>query len=154
MLVLMLRGIPGSGKSSFVQKFLRGATVVSADHFFEVDGEYHFNPDNLQQAHEQCWREFLAAVERGDDVIVVDNTNVSVYEIAGYYLPAQSFGYVVKIITLEVPVDVAAARNVHGVSREQVERMAERLDSETDLFPHWWNHSIVAYEPVEEPVTA
>lgn len=147
--VRILRGVPGSGKSTYVASMGHSATtaarVVSADHHFMVDGAYKFDARKLPEAHQACWRSFYAALnERDIDVIYVDNTNISAAEIGPYVLPAESCGWQVEIITLECDPVVAAARNVHGVPAESVHRMHARLQAAEKDFPPFWRHRKVS----------
>ena len=43
--VIVMQGVSGSGKSTYIKNNLPNATVVSADHFFvnAVTGVYEFN---------------------------------------------------------------------------------------------------------------
>lgn len=144
--------------------------IVSADHFFMVDGEYKFDPSKLPQAHGACLRGFVSHLQdagvgkvrkvtilRGVPgagkstfmekhperlgELVVDNTNITVAEIAPYAALALAYGASLEIITLEVnPED---AKNVHGVPLSAVARMAVRLSEEGKEFPLWWNRTIL-----------
>jgi len=134
--VKILRGIPGSGKSTLAREM--GEVTVSADDYFTVDGVYSFNPRELPNAHQACWRRFYREAEAGTEVIVVDNTNITAAEIAPYVLPAEANGYKIQIITIQADPVQAFNRNVHGVPFEVVLRMAERLNSE--VLPPWWEH--------------
>lgn len=83
-MVIILRGISGSGKSSLIDHFIRHRdpkeelspartpaqkfldslrqtayrVVYSADDYFMVDGEYKFDPRHLPVAHQRCLRAF------------------------------------------------------------------------------------------------
>lgn len=172
--VTILRGIPGSGKSTYQTEYCPKATVFSADHFFiEEDGHYNFDPTKLPDAHAQCLRRFAAQValvpelllsmaadgkleEEVDDYarnlhFIVDNTNISVAEIAPYYQFAEAHGLYAKILTILPNWQVAAQRNIHDVPSTKIWQMHLRLERETLNFPPWWRHSI--YTP-NNPATA
>ena len=137
MKMTILRGIPGAGKSFFARPLLdAGAALASADSFFMVEGEYIFNPALIGQAHGFCFKTALAAVQSGRDV-VVDNTATSIAEIAPYMLLGTSHDYQVEIVLVQPPsVEIAAARNTHGVPAEVVQRMADAIARDT--LPPWW----------------
>lgn len=126
--VVIMRGISGSGKSTYIKKHYPDALVCSADHFFEKDdGSYQFNAKQLGIAHGICMKKFKKALAHGTDLVVVDNTNTKAREFRPYLMAAQHAGYEIEIVRLETPVDVAAARNAHGVPEEAVQRMSDRM---------------------------
>lgn len=137
--VIIMRGIPGSGKSTYVRNRFPGALVCSADHYFEQSGEYKFDASKLSEAHSACLRRFVRAVAHyGSLLVVVDNTNISAAEIAPYFQLAQAYGYEVTIYTVECQPAVAAKRNVHGVPEATIERMAKSLKEAENFFPRWY----------------
>lgn len=148
MRVVIMSGIPGSGKDTYISdRFNLGeklshkprARVYSADDFFiDHKGLYKFNPSKLGDAHGQCLRDFIADVSAGDDdaIVVVNNTNTTAIEIAPYYAVAQAFGAQVQLVTLLAPPDVCAARNIHGVPLAACVAMDKRLRSR-ELPPFW-----------------
>lgn len=135
MKVIVLRGISGSGKSTWAKEHYPGAVIVSADDYFlQPDGEYDFRPEELNDAHEECYQKFIKAVLRKEPLIVVDNSNRTVWEISPYVMPAQSFGYDVEIITLKCDPEVAIARK-SWVAPEKVRVSAVELEAETKKMP-------------------
>lgn len=144
MKVLILRGIPGSGKTTYAKNLAdslkeQAVRVVSADLWFERDGEYKFDPQQLSKAHGRCLVEFVSALTGRSgtpDYLVVDNTNLEAWEIAPYYSLAEAYGHDVEILTLTCSLEIAAARQVHGVPRQKLEQMAHRLLN-TTLPPRW-----------------
>ena len=54
----IVRGIPGSGKSTFAKKLLQQGKVqqhLEADEFMtDKNGDYKFDPTILQKCHQQC----------------------------------------------------------------------------------------------------
>jgi len=127
--VIILRGVPGSGKSTESKKY-SDAYIVSADHYFiGADGIYRFDMGRIASAHGQCKAKFAAALKAKKPTVIVDNTNTTVKEFKYYVELAKAEGYEVEIIRIDCDPSVAAARNVHGVPKEAVLRMAERLST-------------------------
>ena len=149
MLLTILSGLSGSGKSTYTQHCCGGAKVVSADQFFMVDGEYRFDVSKLSQAHGACFKSTIAALGSKVDHVVVDNTNTTTEEIAPYILAAQAYGYEVEVVTLTAPkgmsqadyIAACAKRNAHGVPAAGVEAQAMRLANRR-LLP-WWKGETV-----------
>lgn len=135
MKVIIMRGIPGSGKSSYVAKQWPNAIVCSADHFFvDETGNYRFDPNKIGEAHLACQRKFTDLVLTRsalfeEEVVVVDNTNTQLYEMAFYIGLCNVYDIPFEIHRMDTPVEVCAARNVHGVPPERVRQMAARMES-------------------------
>lgn len=124
--VIVLQGIPGSGKSTWAEQ--QEGYVVSADHYFiQPTGEYAFVPALLGKAHGWCFRKYIEALQQMRELVVVDNTNTRVSEVSPYMLGAAAFGYEARIKRFAVNVEVAAQRNVHGVPLETCKRMNDKL---------------------------
>jgi predicted kinase len=136
--VLVLRGLPGSGKSTLIKQF-PWAVVVSADTFMVDDaGAYSFDPARLPLCHGRCLREFTEALVNGRrSLIIVDNTNTTTVECAPYMALAPAFGYKALLVTLNVLPSTSAARNVHGVGAATIEAMRNRMESA--VFPPYWD---------------
>ena len=131
--VVIMRGTSGSGKSTYISKHLAGALVCSADHFFHKDdGSYEFDVRKLGAAHEACKRKFKKALKQGEPLVVVDNTNTKMWEMKPYIMAARHAGYELEFVRMDTPVEVAAARNVHGVPQEAVQKMADRMQELPD----------------------
>jgi len=141
MKVVILRGIQGSGKSSYIAKHFPDAEVCSADNYFmDEDGNYNFNPAELGKAHESCLHRFVVEIWHGQTkTLVVDNTNVSLWEISPYLNVARAFGHEVEIVRCEAPAVVAAERNVHGVPLKTVIAAANRMER----LPPFWPTEVV-----------
>ena len=125
--VIILRGISGSGKSTYIATHYPIATIASADKYFMRDDVYTFDPKQLGNAHSWCFRQFEAALQRSDETVIVDNTNTKLWEFKGYLDLTAQYGYEVKVIRLTVDPKIAAARNLHGVPTEKVQQMQDRF---------------------------
>ena len=141
--MVIMRGIPGSGKSTTIQQKYPKHYVCSADFFFEMladenDSTYieEFKPWLLSQAHAYCLREFILMLDGVNDV-VVDNTNSQVWEYNNYVLLAQMAGY--DVFIEEMPCngidDVRRfyERQTHGVPWEAMEAMFNRWQTDSRL---------------------
>jgi predicted kinase len=138
--VIILRGLPGSGKSTYCAKLKAQhgkIRVCSADAFFETPKGYWFEISKLQEAHAQCMRWFLQYLDDlGDSSpIVVDNTNTTAAEVSPYVSVARSHGIEPRIISLRVPVSVCLERQIHRVPRTALMRLEGQLD---ESLPRWF----------------
>ena len=94
--VVVMRGLPGSGKTTFVDQVVEllekednriHTEVCSAsDYFVGDDGEYRFDPRFLDDAHDECYSKFKACLSGSHcaHVIFVDNTNITEREVLRY----------------------------------------------------------------------
>lgn len=118
---IIVRGLPGSGKSFKVWQLLKKyggdeGHVFSTDNFFisgardrrrkgkhvsseEETAEYRANwsPDKLRKAHETNQQAFAYAVDNGVSPVIVDNTNVTTQNFRYYAEYAHKAGYEIKI---------------------------------------------------------
>ena len=146
MKVIILQGVPGSGKSFYANELVAGvkSVICSADdYFYELGGgtKYAFDASKLGAAHGACFRRFIGAVRSEVPVVVVDNTTTTVTEIAPYVLGGEAYGYEVEIIQVLCDPEVAAARNTHGVPAKAIIMMAGRIASCS--CPPWWKVTTV-----------
>ncbi|KKK60646.1 hypothetical protein LCGC14_3022280 [marine sediment metagenome] len=94
--------------------------------------EYQFSFTNLELGHGLCYGTFSKMLELNYQHVVVNNTNTTVAEIGPYITCAQArkaMGdeYEVEIVVVRCDPEVAAARNVHGVSLKAVRDMNDRI---------------------------
>ncbi|XP_046384863.1 uncharacterized protein LOC124155181 isoform X2 [Ischnura elegans] len=93
--LILLRGLPGSGKSTLSKQLLsipggKSGFTCSADDFFLVphggkgQKEYRFDPLKLEDAHKHCRIQVLRAMAHGVTPIIVDNTNTQAWEMLPY----------------------------------------------------------------------
>lgn len=96
--LILIRGLPGSGKSTIAKKMTLGGFVhVEADMFFEDDNEdYRFNPAHIKEAHRWCQEMTEEFMECGLDV-VVSNTFTQKWEMDPYMKLADKYDYDVVI---------------------------------------------------------
>ncbi len=146
----IMRGFPGCGKSFRASEVAGGdlKNIFSADNYFMKDGVYTFDTEKLWLAHKQCRALSFAAMQSGQETVVIDNTNVKARDFKPYVMEGVRNGYHVSLAypTSEwwlrterllknkednwdrlLPVaDLLAAKNVHGVPREVIISMMEK----------------------------
>lgn len=133
----IVRGLPGSGKSSYASSISDGmirqglkSVVYAADDFFTVKGVYTFDGNRLAEAHADCQRRTDLCLQAGMHVIVA-NTFTSRWEMEPYLSMALKHGArVVVVDCFDGGMDNAtlAAKNVHGVPMETIALMRTRWE--------------------------
>jgi predicted kinase len=127
--LILLRGVPGAGKSTFAQ-FFRTLYWFEADKYFEdEDGNYNFDPTKLRNAHQWCKDrvEFVMNAPNGfpPELVVVSNTFTQEWEMEAYYGLAEKYGYRVHSVIIE---NRHNGVNEHGVPDEKLEQMKNRFE--------------------------
>lgn len=122
MKLYIIRGLPGSGKSTYAKKI--GCFHVEADMFHVCNGKYQFDPKNVKAAHEWCQFMVRIAMTKGIDV-VVSNTSTKKWEVEEYLKFAKEFNYDVEIIAL-VSKNYG---NIHNVPEDVLSNMKDRWES-------------------------
>lgn len=128
----IVRGLPGSGKSTFAEALVGSDFLVcEADKYFIVDGEYKFDATKLRQAHEWC-RNRVETYMKDSLVndqfyreIAVSNTFTQEWEMESYYKLAEQYGYMVFSIIVE---NRHGGVNEHGVPADKLEQMKNRFE--------------------------
>ena len=147
MQVLVMSGIPGSGKTSLAEAYKasqeadgRVCVIVSADDFFKTgrNGEYIYDGSKISDAHAQCMRSFVEAVSEEDaaDIVIVDNTNTTAVEIAPYMAVANAYGAEAKIVQVVADFADCMKRQTHNVPESTMLRMHQNTMMRK-LPPYW-----------------
>ena len=128
-MLTIVRGLPGSGKSTYAKKMAAktDAVHVESDNFFMKNGKYEFDQTKLGIAHRICFKSVQKALEQGRNVIV-SNTFTMLKEINRYVKMAENLKVKVDIVSINRHLTTAEvfARNVHSVPIEVIERMQNR----------------------------
>jgi len=125
MNLVLIRGLPGSGKTT-IAKTMDGYFHVEADMYFETDDGYKFNPSKLADAHAWCLDSSDRALSNGLDVVVA-NTFTTLHEMQPYINLAS------KHAACRLSVIEAKGRfpSVHNVPYPTIRRMMSRWEDYT-----------------------
>ncbi|GMQ10496.1 hypothetical protein CsSME_00053475 [Camellia sinensis var. sinensis] len=169
-IVIILRGLPGSGKS-YLAKMLRDLEVEngadaprihSMDDYFMVEVEkveesdvskssgfvrgkkpivkkvmeYCFEPEMEEAYRSSMLKAFKKTLD--DNIfsfVIVDDRNLRVADFAQYWATAKRSGYEVYLLeaTYKDPAG-CAARNVHGFTQDDIQKMARQWEEAPTLY--------------------
>ena len=130
----IVRGLPGSGKSTFAEKLVGcDFLVCEADKYFtdKKTGEYKFDSSKIKDAHKWC--QDLVETYMKDSLlndqfyrkIVVSNTMTMEWEMKPYFELAEKYGYTVFTLIVE---NRHGGKNTHGVPDDKLEQMKNRFE--------------------------
>jgi len=120
--LILIRGLPGSGKSTIASKMI-GYKHVEADMYFVKNGVYTFEPNRLQQAHDWCYAQVAKALKAGCKVVIA-NTFVRRSEVEPYVGLANSLGVGYQVVHAS-----GVWQSIHNVPAVTVERMRDRWET-------------------------
>lgn len=119
MKLILIRGLPGSGKSTVARQF--DGVHIEADEYFMINGEYRFDHTKLKQAHEWCQEKTREAL-KSRFTAVVSNTFTTLKELRPYFDIAAEFGILPNVIVAQ-----GNFGSVHGVPEETLAKMKARF---------------------------
>lgn len=119
--LVIIRGVPGVGKSTYAGENYPEHVLIEADQYFlRPDQTYDFNAKLLPNAHSWCLCQVKWWLAMGKNVVVA-NTFTRVWEMNKYIdLPVQK-----KVVRLTN----APFGNIHGVPDDKVQAMLERFEN-------------------------
>jgi predicted kinase len=125
--ILIMRGVPGSGKSYYINAGVSGVPVVcSADNFFihPETKKYNWNRSHIGMAHAMCKQLFKYAVYHKCETIIIDNTNIKIEDYEYYTADGYNTTLVnVHGVLSDKQLEGYAKNNKHDVPLEVIIRM-------------------------------
>ena len=124
--LILLRGVPGAGKSTVAKLFGHEPCHYEADMFFiDHRNVYQFDASKLKDAHNWCRHKTMDAMKAGHPTVIVSNTFTQEWEMEAYYLLAEELGYNVFSLVVENRHDGV---NEHGVPEDKLKAMRDRFE--------------------------
>jgi len=130
----IVRGIPGSGKTTFAKKLVgEDFLVCEADKYFinQENGKYEFDFSKIKDAHKWCQNmveNYMKDSMINDQYypeIAVSNTFTQEWEMRPYFELAKTYGYKVFSVIVE---NRHGGTNQHEVPEEVITKMCERFE--------------------------
>ena len=126
--LILLRGLPGSGKSSLAEMFnqLPNSRSVAADDYFtdSISGSYDFILSQLHQSHVWCREQCESFMKEDVETIIVHNTFSTESEMEKFLEMGAAYGYIIRTIIVE---NRHGGKSVHCVDEATMERFRNRF---------------------------
>lgn len=157
MHVIIMRGAPGSGKSTWVNATVQllgpeFCKVVSADQHRYVGETYVYDSKKNEEVHGKCLRDFLDVVRVPQPgYVFVDNCNTKAWHLAPYYQTAAAFGHVVWVVNM-----IASWKDLLGRSRHCTSAAATfdmHRDMQVEQLPAHWRQAFITSFSVHDSIT-
>ena len=125
--LILIRGLPGSGKTSFAKIISEGGkypVFEIDDYFTDEQGYYSFRFEENHLAYKQCLEKVEAAMHSDCTKIIVANTFTMEWEIEPYLRLGSKHSYKTHVMVME---NRHGNSNVHSIPEEQIQRMREKF---------------------------
>ncbi len=147
-MMIIMRGIPGSGKSTKAKSLVGNGIIHSTDEVIESLGDYRDffakmietkDFTALHKAHTTNFNNAKKSMKDGLSPIIIDNTHIKANEAKNYVVTALTMGYdddnisIVDVGTGGLNAEALAARNTHGVPLDKIESMMQAYKSVGEL---------------------
>lgn len=123
--LILMRGLPGSGKTTIGSLF-NNNNLLSADDFFTDElGNYNFDATKLKEAHSNCQLRCSILMKNSSPKIIIANTFTQEWEMKPYMDLAEHYNYRVHTIVVE---NRHGNKNIHNVPDETLTKMKDRFE--------------------------
>jgi predicted kinase len=120
MTLYIIRGLPGSGKTTLAKQLVHPSRHAEADQFFELEGSYQFDHTKIKEAHEWCQAKVKKLL--GDSRnCAVSNTFTQRWEYQPYIEMVEGTSHDFQVIEVHGPWT-----NVHGTPESVIKQMRNR----------------------------
>jgi hypothetical protein len=155
-ILFIMRGPPGSGKSSTVMQLVKdGGQVFSTDDFFGSGEEYIQRMTQARKLqmmpfyHQLLQEKVMNAMSEGVSPIVIDNTNITLEHMKPYVFAAKYFEYEVRFIEPNSPQWKKIKPLLYFKDKDKLLALAKELEelnkhgvpaeSIYDMLNQWYN---------------
>ena len=139
--LILVRGVPGSGKTTFARNNYPGvvddagepdknaAYMISADDFrIDECGNYVHDDVRGDIPHVECQARVREAITAGCPQIIVHNTFIKVWEIEPYVKISHACKVPLEVICMpNISAEEAFSRNTHNVPISVIKRMIDEM---------------------------
>lgn len=118
----IIRGKPGSGKSTFAHNMFPGVLLLENDQYHMHNGVYDWHKENMPAAIDWCMDMARTALENGMDIVVANTFTRCVF-IDAYKKLAEETG-----ASFDVYRCTGNFKNVHGLTDSMVKNFEDSME--------------------------
>lgn len=146
--LVIMRGIPGAGKSTKSKSLVGEGVIHSTDDLIEATGDYRGffarliesgDFKDLSRMHSKNLSNAVKSMKDGVSPVVIDNTNIKANEPKAYVVAALEMGFdennisIVDVGTRGLSAEELAESNTHGVPLDKIQMMMQSHKSVGEL---------------------
>lgn len=128
--LIIMVGIPGSGKSTWVSKNQNQAIVISPDQYLVDQYDYEWTPERAGEAWAYSYQQYAKELTKGVDIIW-DATFLRGIDRSAVLNFAKGFGYHCTAIYFDTPIAICLERNQNRdrepVPEKTIKNMAKMI---------------------------
>jgi predicted kinase len=136
--LIIMRGIPGSGKSTEAKRIVGNGSIHSTDDVIEAKGDYREffakmveanDFIELSRAHSTNVKNAINSMKSGTSPVIIDNTNIKLNDAKQYVVAALNLGFddaniqIADVGTGGLNAEQLALRNTHEVPLSTITKM-------------------------------
>lgn len=132
-IAVIVRGVPGSGKSSFIE-LLKSANskidIHSIDNLHKDDkGNFLWDEEHSERLYTLNFANFVISCSLSQPVVVCDAINIKISDFQKHIDIAELYGYIVYVVTPTPPSpEQSSKRNKHHTSALQAREMYKQWE--------------------------
>ncbi|MDD6005621.1 MAG: RNA ligase [Firmicutes bacterium] len=136
--LVLLRGVPASGKSTFIKENNLERYTLNADEFRLLANGPHMGQSGItQQSTDLVWKtlyQFLENRMEGGEFVIVDATHAKIEDIKQYDKLTSKYGYRTTVVNFDISLEEAKRRNalrpeLNRVPDKTIDKMYNRIKS-------------------------
>lgn len=130
--LILVRGLPGSGKTTWVQEVGPFDYFETDMYWLRPDGEYDFNPRLIRKAHAWCQEQVEFCLMEDFEQVLVSNTFTQLWEMQPYLDMAEKYGYEVEVRKM-----MGNHGSIHNVPQDTIDKMKARWEDYPGEIETW-----------------
>jgi len=134
--LFLIRGVPGAGKTSFVEQILAdnmaiqshcSVSIATDDYFYNSDGDYEWDGNLLKTNHEACQAQVEEWMMNKITTKIFIHNTFSVYDpdMKPYHDLKDKYNWFLFSVIVE---NRHGGMNIHGVDPRKVKAMKQRFE--------------------------